>query len=1039
MRATNRRLLSLLIAMLATAPCVPGTAVAAWTLVRDAASFETSGLTDPGALVKIRNAGTLSGAPSDWGITGWVAYDFDVPAAGWYELVARATAAGIEFRFDPDANGQSDVAFYEGAGARDGQDYVGNTWLAAGRHRLRLQRYYWTGFPRNEGFILRAVGVNPAKSMSASIGRAVPIYRIGECPALELRAGGGGADTQLTVWTRDHSGKARRVDSARYAPADAASVQKLPLFCDEEGSFRLTFGQGNREFSASIGRPIGYEVVDTRTPPIASASGKTLVEEIDVVDRAPDYSSGVATRIVRSSAGAYRESGDTGFTRYQRAPVLVRKVLPEPSWYAYRLDGIVAQRPHLVEVDYPDDQLRTFGIALRESAPLSYPVAGGVDSGGEFAPSMRMQTQSLLYWPRAAATRLTFLNAHDGRRAAASRIRVYRLDGALAPLEIRQPRGRSFLNWYEEGSNFLSMYGAPDDQPAAPRVAAQRWAEAARHVGVNVLAPTVSVYGMALYPSNFNLAFSRPDFDYLRRILLTAEKYRLSVLPELHARADELAWPYVGQPDPKPNLLVSKDGKTNFYQADGKTRVYPPLYNPLHPANQDWYVGMIGELADRYADSPALVGINLRLMQWANPALNNFHSLDWGYDDYTVGLFRQETGSAVPLGSLDDGNRFNQRYRWLTANARTQWIDWRCRKIAQLYARIGERIRRARPDLLLYSSVFQWEPADSQREALREAGLDAAMLGRIPGVRMINALHAYGRNEANALATQKLRDQLLDPDNLSLFAPTGEPASFLASAKYLEATDAIAPAASLGFDATTHPTWTSAVANPPGRLALERFAVELAQTDAQMLGDGGNAYSLGQPVLREFLAEFRSLPAEPFSPRQDARDPVSIRERRTAAGLQFYAVNRERYPVQLRLKFSRNAKLARLKDGSDVALRDDGLVVELLPYQLIAWEAAGDARLVEVRVQVPPEALAHVTRQVAWLEAFDRSQRERSLAVLTEPEKLFLHEQAVDAAKALADGRLWRARTLLERHELLRLYEKANTMPPALRDAPPTR
>ncbi|MEO8005635.1 MAG: family 10 glycosylhydrolase, partial [Betaproteobacteria bacterium] len=872
MKASLRPALHLLTTVLALALCIPGPAHAVWTLVRDAASFETSGLTDPGALRKIRDAGTLGGAPGDWGITGWVGYEFEVPASGWYELLARATAAGMEFRIDPGADGQSDVSFYEGAGPRDGEDRVGSVWLTAGRHQLRMQRYYWTGFPRNEGFILRAARGEPAKSMSASIGRGARLYRVGECPALELRSGGSGIDTKLTVWTRDRSGSVRRVDSVRYPAADVASVRKIALFCEEEGSFRLTFGRNDRAFSPTEVKSIDYEVVDTRTPPAESAFSKTLVDEIDVISRPPDYVSGGSTRIVRTAAGTYRESGDTGFTRYQRAPTFARKILAEPSWFAYRLDGILAQRPYLVEVDYPDDQLRTFGIALRESAPLSYPVAGGVDSGGEFAPSMRTLTHSLLYWPRAPATRLTFLNAHDGRRAAASRIRVYRLDGTLPPLETRQSRGRSFLNWYEEGTNFLSMYGAPDDPTSAPRVAAQRWAEAARYAGANVLAPTVSVYGMALYPSHFNLAFSRPDFDYLRRILLTAEKSRLQVLPELHARADELAWPYVQHPDPKPNLLVSKDGKTNFYQADGKSRVYPPLYNPLHPANQDWYVGMIGELADRYADSPALIGINLRLMQWANPALNNFHSLDWGYDDYTIGLFKQEAGSAVPLGGIDDGDRFNRRYRWLMANARAQWIEWRCRKIAQLYARISERIRRARPDLLLYSSVFQWEPSDTPREALRDAGLDPAMLGRIPGVRMINALHAYGRSEASPLVTQKLRDQLLDPDNLSLFAVAGEPASFLASAKYLEATDAIAPAASMGFAAATPATWTSAVANPAGRQALERFAVELAQTDAQMLGDGGNAYSLGQPVLREFLAEFRSLPPEPFSPRRDARD-----------------------------------------------------------------------------------------------------------------------------------------------------------------------
>ena len=96
-------------------------------------------------------------------------------------------------------------------------------------------------------------------------------------------------------------------------------------------------------------------------------------------------------------------------------------MLPEPSWFAYRLHNIVAQTPYLVEVDYPDDRLRTFAIALRESAPLSYPVAGAVDSGGEFSLSNGMLTQSLLYWPRAEGTRVTLLNAHDGRRAAASK------------------------------------------------------------------------------------------------------------------------------------------------------------------------------------------------------------------------------------------------------------------------------------------------------------------------------------------------------------------------------------------------------------------------------------------------------------------------------------------------------------------------------------------------------------------------------------------------------------------------------------------
>ncbi len=54
--------------------------------------------------------------------------------------------------------------------------------------------------------------------------------------------------------------------------------------------------------------------------------------------------------------------------------------------------------------------------------------------------------------------------------------------------------------------------------------------------------------------------------------------------------------------------------------------------------------------------------------------------------------------------------------------------------------------------------------------------------------------------------------------------------------------------------------------------------LQVAEADALAVGDGGNAYTVGQPLLREFLQEFRSLPQEPFQARPDARDPVAVWE-----------------------------------------------------------------------------------------------------------------------------------------------------------------
>ena len=61
---------------------------------------------------------------------------------------------------------------------------------------------------------------------------------------------------------------------------------------------------------------------------------------------------------------------------------------------------------------------------------------------------------------------------------------------------------------------------------------------------------------------------------------------------------------------------------------------------------------------DRYKDSQALRGVSLRLINWQNTGLNNFLSLDWGYDDLTVGLFEKETGISTGVKTDDNPQRF---------------------------------------------------------------------------------------------------------------------------------------------------------------------------------------------------------------------------------------------------------------------------------------------------------------------------------------------------------------------------------------------
>ena len=184
------------------------------------------------------------------------------------------------------------------------------------------------------------------------------------------------------------------------------------------------------------------------------------------------------------------------------------------------------------------------------------------------------------------------------------------------------------------------------------------------------------------------------------------------------------------RPDParKPWLLVHRDGKP-----------HAGYFNPLHPAVQDWVADVIGELAARYRDSPALKGIALRLMAWQFASWQTFPSIHYGYEDYTVQLFERETGIKVPV-AFDAADRFEQRYRWLMANAYEKWVDWRCEKIYRYHRRLAAILTAARSDLKLYLDCFSpnfaedYTLSDWEEKGwlglMRETGLDPARYRR---------------------------------------------------------------------------------------------------------------------------------------------------------------------------------------------------------------------------------------------------------------------------------------------------------------------
>jgi len=370
----------------------------------------------------------------------------------------------------------------------------------------------------------------------------------------------------------------------------------------------------------------------------------------------------------------------------------------------------------------------------------------------------------------------------------------------------------------------------------------------------------------------------------------------------------------------------------------------------LHPVNQDWYVGMVGEIADNYRDSHALKGISLRLMGWRSPTLHNFHSLDWGYDDHTIALFTRDTGLQIPL-SGDPARRFAERHVWLMNHARETWIDWRCRQITALITRIRDRVRAARPDLVIQIPIFPITTIGDRyftgTDWIREAGIDVKMLSQVEGVVLVNALHLYGRRW-DAGRNTRLRENLTGQPARALVGDAASGAHFLPTAVYFEALRFVVTPEQLGFAEGSRRTFTSAVVNPAGRNYLERFALLLADTDAIALGDGGNAYTLGQPALREFLREFRLLPPVPFRTRSAPGASIVVRELSRGPERIFYAVNRTPVRVNLRVELDGTLSVSRVSSGTRVPLVSGTLTRTLEPFQLLAYRIAEGGRIVRV-------------------------------------------------------------------------------------------
>ncbi|MFZ1963570.1 MAG: hypothetical protein WAU78_08905 [Roseiarcus sp.] len=899
------------------------------------------------SLLPIKPAHGLVDLPA--GNIGWFEFSFTSPDEGWRRLAIEARPYVGRVELDIDAPPLASQEHMAVSGSLLPGDWV---WLDAGAHRLRVIQNFFVGMPQVTGIRLEAPEAEQPGVFRVISRGDRPVAAIGHCAPLRVESGGTGKPSTIEIVFKldDRLMEAREIAVPATAHPETLEVD-VP--CSRPGditAFAWTLGARQNPYPEPSLR---YSVFDTRrVEPEFRRTG--LVVDIDATTRDPEFGSG-STAVARGPAGVYRETIDKGMTVFARSG----EKSEAPGWFAYRLKGLTPGKPYLFEVEYPDDAPRVFVAAFRDSAELGSPTSIGAETGVIWPLSRRMMRMDAVVWPASSDVRALVFNVHDGMRAAVSHIRIYALEtedrASLGPRD-----GREVVAWYEEGDDFRSLVGESHDRGAV-HTPVDRFLRVARSMGATTVSPTLLIYDFELYPSKFNLIFNDEGEDVAAAFLLGAERYGMKVVPELHPRADELLWPARDQASLDHRLLLSGKGATNLFAADG-SRQFPPYFNALDTDVRRWYLGVIRELAERYRDYPAFGGIQLRISNWANSGLNNLVSIDWGYNAATVRRFFDDTGAPRPAAlDLDDDSAAAARSRrdLLLVNLRQSWVRWRCEQIRDVYRDIVASVRSVRPDLKVYVALF--EPWLSP-EGLRETGIDPDLLNAIDGLVLVDGRFSHGARQAEVRSRLETQSEFLRAGVVDSLAPsTGRPSTIL-EMQYIEIPGDAWPSSRLGWRTPTHEPWVSSASEPPGRLKLSRYAELVGLFDVYVLGDGGNGYVFSGEGLKDFMTEFHAIPREHFERIAGVHEPLIVRER----GDLFYVVNLSPDTISARLVLDHPGRIVRLVTGTDAAVVDRVLTIEMVSYELLTFRSIESSRVVSADVIHDSEGIIPVHSLQPW-------------------------------------------------------------------------
>ena len=777
----------------------------------------------------------------------------------------------------------------------------------------------------------------------------------------------------------------------------------------------------------------------------AASKGK-LLHRIDCTAELPPerYFALGEAKVLETAAGRYREA--------QGNPPLAR--------FGYRFSIEKPGRPHVAVIRYPDDKRRYMCI----NDGTCYDLTTGVFTGWAQPLSNTMLELRQLFWPRWNDCSIVFMTWGPGEPAAAASIEIYELPD-LPPLKIPGDPGdgtrRELGIQYEDPCGTGGAEGAMNCDEWLDRVTRY-----ARYSGQGLLVYPIAWYHGPLFPCEcepagaFDWIVGRDRKQYTRWTTRPTDWYaklltrfakeglefqgamtlmRLGSLLEKmninlaaikagadtynnmlwndHVQSSTNDWTPIynarnfrtlteDNKNKKPLEPWSQTPSRMAYGEVGNPGHTGPMFNPLHPTVQNAILKFVEEIGRRYHQYPAFTGISFNMFASAMPWFGSIH---FGYDDYSVGLFEKETGTAVPVDAKAP-DRFSKRYQFITTQCREIWVAWRCRKIRDLFGRIHRALAAARADLRV--TVTLWDETvvtntlghdmpklqihvrDSMKQLYREAGIDIDLYRDEPGLEVDRVMgnsrdrggHGNDGVQASIESQTMYRDfDCLDQPTLDAFAKLERPGAFIfncwveawgdvrwfrpaeddRNAKELAFMDGRPAEGIFGMN-SKYPKdgfwWDSQLRITPGFQGgahfLEPYAWALAELDACRITRGGLFLDKAHTeLLQPFARAYRALPRRKFTTVGDRTDPVTIRTLVHKGRRYGYAVNRDYYPVKVEVTW--NAAPRRLLDlATGEKIRSaQKWSFELGPYGLLSFAVAAESEIRAFSAEPPGDIM----------------------------------------------------------------------------------